>query len=112
VADCIFCRIAAGEVPVRKVDETDRALAFHDTHPQAPIHLLLIPKQHLDSAAAVRAEHGDLMAELFGLAARVAAKEGLTGWRMVTNVGPEAGQSVMHLHFHLLGGRAMRWPPG
>ena len=112
MADCIFCRIASGEVPARKVDETERALAFHDMHPQAPIHLLLIPKQHLDSAAAVRPEHGALMAELFGLAARVAGKEGLTGWRLVTNVGSEAGQSVMHLHFHLLGGRALGWPPG
>ena len=112
MAECIFCRIASGEVPTRKVDESERVLAFRDMNPQAPIHVLLIPKEHLDSAAAVLPEHGDMMAELFGVASRVAGKEGLTGWRLVTNVGPDAGQSVMHLHFHLLGGRSLHWPPG
>jgi histidine triad (HIT) family protein len=114
VSNCIFCRIAAGEIPATQVAETERALAFRDLNPQAPTHVLLIPKQHLaGSAAELRAEHADTLLELFTLAAQVARSEGLGGgWRLVTNVGPDAGQSVMHLHLHLLGGRAMAWPPG
>jgi histidine triad (HIT) family protein len=114
VTECLFCRIVRGEIPAQKVDETDRALAFRDIHPQAPTHVLLIPKQHVaDSAADLGAADGDLLAEMFALAARVARLEGLDGgWRLVTNVGEEAGQSVFHLHLHLLGGRPMRWPPG
>ena len=112
--ECIFCRIARGEVPSRRVDETPNVLAFHDLDPQAPTHVLLIPKQHVaDSAADLGAPQAGLLGELLGLAARVAEREGLTsGWRLVTNVGPHAGQSVPHLHFHLLGGRPMKWPPG
>lgn len=111
---CIFCRIAAGELPTSKVDETDQVLAFRDMSPQAPTHVLLIPKQHLaDSAEALGPEHGAMLGELFTLASRIARAEGLEGgWRLVTNVGPGAGQSVFHLHFHLLGGRTMTWPPG
>ena len=114
MSECIFCRIAAGELPTTKVDETDQVLAFRDMSPQAPTHVLLIPKQHLaDSAEALRPEHGTMLGELFTLASRIARAEGIEGgWRLVTNVGPGAGQSVFHLHFHLLGGRTMTWPPG
>jgi len=106
--------MAAGTAPCDRVDETDRVLAFRDINPQAPTHVLLIPKQHLAaSAAEVGPEHGALLGELFGLAARIAEREGLSqGWRLVTNVGAHAGQTVPHLHLHLLGGRPMRWPPG
>src|SRR5262245_14857267 len=111
MSDCIFCRIAAGEVPTKKVDETEHGTAFRELNPQVPSHVLLIPKQHAaDSAEWLRPEHGAMLAELFGLASRVARSEGLGGgWRLVTNVGPDAGQSVFHLHFHLLGGRPMSW---
>lgn len=114
VPDCIFCRIAAGAVPSRKVGETEHVLAVHDIAPQAPTHILLIPKQHVaDSAADLGPQHADLLAELFALASRLARSQRLDrGWRLVTNVGEQAGQSVRHLHVHLLGGRPMRWPPG
>ena len=114
MTDCLFCRIAAGEIPCTRVDETDRVLAFRDIQPQAPTHVLLIPKQHAAvSAADLGPAHAELLGEMFGLAARIAEREGLTdGWRLVTNVGPDAGQTVHHLHVHLLGGRAMGWPPG
>jgi len=114
VTDCVFCRIAAGTAPSLKVDETAQAFAFRDANPMAPTHVLLIPKQHVAaSAAELGVTHAALLAELFMLAARVARNEGLhTGWRLVTNVGRDAGQSVHHLHIHLLGGRPLRWPPG
>ena len=114
MTDCIFCRIAAGAVPATRVAESERAIAFRDLHPQAPTHVLLIPREHVaDSAAALGPAHAELLGELFALAARVARDERLErGWRLVTNVGPEAGQSVYHLHVHLLGGRQLRWPPG
>lgn len=111
--DCVFCRIAAGTLPCDRVDESERALAFRDLSPQAPVHVLLIPKEHVASAADVGAGHAELLAEMFAMAARIARREGLgQGWRLVTNVGPHAGQSVHHLHLHLLGGRPMQWPPG
>lgn len=114
MADCLFCQIAAGTRPAKKVGETTHVLAFVDSHPQAPTHVLLIPKEHVaDSAADLGPQHGTMLTELFGLAAKIAREERLDlGWRLVTNVGPEAGQSVYHLHVHLLGGRQMRWPPG
>lgn len=114
MSDCLFCRIARGEIPARKVAETGLTLAFRDIGPQAPTHVLLIPKQHVaDSAADLGPAHAELLADLFALAARVAREEGLEqGWRLVTNVGPHAGQTVHHLHVHLLGGRPMHWPPG
>jgi histidine triad (HIT) family protein len=114
VNHCIFCRIVAGEVPAQTVAETEQVLAFRDIHPQAPTHVLLIPKRHVaDSAADLGADHAALLMELFTVAAQVAREEHLEhGWRLVTNVGRGAGQSVHHLHVHLLGGRPMRWPPG
>jgi histidine triad (HIT) family protein len=114
MTDCLFCKIVAGTIPCNRVDETERVLAFRDIDPQAPTHVLLIPKQHVAASAAdLGPEHGGLLADLVTLAARVARQEGLTsGWRLVTNVGDDAGQTVHHLHVHLLGGRRMRWPPG
>jgi histidine triad (HIT) family protein len=113
-SDCIFCRIAAREVPADIVHATDRVVAFRDANPKAPIHILLIPAEHIESAAALGDGHGDLLAEIFQAATHLAKAEGIegSGWRLVTNVGPDAGQSVPHLHFHLLGGRGLGWPPG
>lgn len=114
MSDCLFCRIARGEIPARKVAENDHALAFRDIHPQAPTHALIIPKAHLaDSAAQLGASQAMALAAVFELVAAVAKSEKLeSGWRLVTNVGAHAGQTVQHLHFHLLGGRPMEWPPG
>ena len=112
--DCLFCKIVAGEIPCDKVDESENVLAFRDIDPKAPTHVLLIPKAHVvESAAQIGPDQGALMGELFQLAGRIAKSEGLTeGWRLVTNIGAHAGQTVFHLHFHLLGGRPMQWPPG
>lgn len=114
MTDCLFCRIVAGEIPSQKVDESERVLAFRDVNPQAPTHVLLIPKEHeASSAAELGPKQGQMIGELFALAARIAKSEGLDqGWRLVTNVGAHAGQTVHHLHVHLIGGRPMKWPPG
>ena len=114
MSDCLFCRIARGEIPANKVAESEHVLAFRDIHPQAPTHVLVIPKQHVaDSAAQVGMAHAAFLGEMFELAARVATSEMLdSGWRIVTNVGSHGGQTVPHLHLHLLGGRPMQWPPG
>jgi histidine triad (HIT) family protein len=114
MSDCLFCSIAAGEIPADIVHRTENVIAFRDINPQAPTHLLLIPVEHIESAAGVRDYHADLLVELFAAAAHLAQVDGIdqSGWRLVTNVGPNAGQSVHHLHFHLLGGREMSWPPG
>lgn len=114
MSECLFCRIVAGEIPATIVERSEHALAFRDIHPQAPTHVLVIPNQHVaDSAADLGPAHGAMLGELFALAARVAEAEALTsGWRLVANVGPHAGQTVPHLHFHLIGGRPMAWPPG
>ena len=111
-ADCLFCRIAAGEIPADIVLEDESVLVFRDINPKAPIHVLAIPRQHLASVADLTDAHGDLLAALFSAMRRVAEEAGLTGYRILSNVGAESGQSVFHLHFHLLGGRAMTWPPG
>ena len=113
-SDCVFCKIAAKESPADIVYASDSVVAFRDSHPKAPTHILLIPREHLESAAVFQDGHGHLLAELFQTAAHAAKAEGIdgSGWRLVTNVGPDAGQSVPHLHFHLLGGRRMGWPPG
>jgi histidine triad (HIT) family protein len=93
---------------------TDQVMAFRDTTPRAPVHVLLIPREHVASVRELEEEHGDMLADLFRSAAQIARAEGVDdrGWRIVTNVGSDAGQSVQHLHFHLLGGRRMGWPPG
>ena len=111
---CIFCRIAAREIPADIVRESDLLVAFRDTNPQAPTHILLIPKEHITSIAEIEEGHGDLLVDIAKAATHLAKAEGISesGWRLVTNVGPGAGQSVFHLHVHLLGGRPMGWPPG
>ena len=111
---CIFCRIAARDIPADIVRESDHVVAFRDTNPQAPVHILLISKEHIASAAELKDRHGGVLADLTQAASHLADAEGISegGWRLVTNVGPDAGQSVFHLHFHLLGGREMAWPPG
>ena len=111
--DCVFCKIAAGEIPSKKAFEDDRVLAFYDLDPQAPIHILLIPKEHIASAAEITEENGTIVAHIFADAAKLAKDLNVDkGWRVVTNVGADGGQTVMHMHFHLLGGRSMAWPPG
>ena len=113
-SSCLFCRIAAREIPADIVRESDRLVAFRDTNPQAPTHILLIPKEHIRSIADIEDRHSHLLADVAQAATQLAHAEGVaeSGWRLVTNVGPDAGQSVFHLHFHLLGGRTMAWPPG
>jgi histidine triad (HIT) family protein len=114
VPDCIFCAIAAGESPSREVLSTGRVYAFYDLRPVAPTHVLVIPRQHIVDAADITAEHGEVLAEMFDVARRVAEAEGLSerGYRLVLNVGPDSGNSVAHLHLHVLGGRRLGWPPG
>lgn len=113
MADCLFCKIAAKELDSKVVAETDQVLAFEDISPGAPTHVLVIPKEHIASASELSAEHGALLGEMFELMAKIADEAGLTGGhRLVTNIGPDAGQSVHHLHFHVMGGRSMAWPPG
>ena len=111
--DCIFCKIANGEIPSRKAYEDDTVLAFYDLDPQAPTHVLIIPKQHIQSVAQITAENSAVVAHIFEVAAKLSAELGLKdGFRIVSNCGESAGQSVPHLHFHLLGGRDFTWPPG
>jgi len=106
--DCIFCKVIAGEIPSDKVYEDEQVLAFRDIAPQAPVHILVIPKTHIASAAAVSMENADLVAACFAAIARIADAEGLgNGFRVITNCGEEGGQTVFHLHFHLLGGRPL-----
>ncbi len=114
MTDCLFCKIVAGEIPSTKVLETDRTLAFRDLHPQAPTHVLVIPKTHVTHAGELTADHGELLGHLFETAAAVAEQEGVAegGYRLVFNVGDDAGNSVPHLHLHVLGGRQLGWPPG
>ena len=111
-ADCLFCRIARREIPATLVAETDRCVAFRDIDPKAPVHVLVIPREHVASLDA--APDPALVGELSLLAARIARDEGIAegGYRTVVNTGPDAGQTVFHLHLHLLGGRPLRWPPG
>jgi histidine triad (HIT) family protein len=111
---CLFCRIANGEIPAELVLETPTVVAFRDIHPQAPTHILIIPRKHIPSVARLEAEDAGIMGELFLAARELAVGEGIEegGYRMVVNAGPDAGQTVFHVHMHLLGGRGMGWPPG
>jgi len=113
VADCLFCGIVSGDVPAQRVAETARALAFRDINPQAPTHVLVIPKDHHRDLADLAAADG-LLDEVAALAHKVAEDEGVseTGYRVVVNTGPQAGQVVFHVHAHVLGGRPLGWPPG
>ena len=112
--DCIFCRIIAGEIPSTTVHEDDRLVAIRDIAPRAPTHILLLSREHIPSAADLGPADGDLLGDVFSTAAELARREGLAarGYRVVTNVGQWGGQTVDHLHFHLMGGRAFTWPPG
>ena len=110
---CLFCKIVAGEIPSKKVFEDDRVYAFRDINPQAATHILVVPRKHVASLAETSAEHQEMLGYLHLVAARIAKSEGLSqGFRTVINTGPDGGQTVDHLHVHLLGGRAMLWPPG
>jgi histidine triad (HIT) family protein len=111
-ADCLFCKIAAGEIPADRVFEDEAVIVFRDINPKAPTHVLAISRRHIPSAADLTDADGDLLAALFGAMRRVAEEAGLRSYRIASNVGAEAGQSVFHLHFHLMGGRSMGWPPG
>ena len=113
-SSCLFCKIAAREIPAEILRESDRVMAFRDLDPKAPTHILLIPKEHVVSLADVTDDHGAMLADIAQAASHLARTEGIdqTGWRLVSTVGPDAVQSVFHLHFHLLGGRQMLWPPG
>ena len=118
-ADCLFCRMVAGDVPADVVHETGRTFAFRDINPQAPTHVLVIPKQHHPTAAALALADPSLLGEVVVAAQAVAEQEGLVddggaepGFRIVTNTGRQAGQTVHHVHLHVLGGRGLGWPPG
>ena len=116
--DCLFCRMVAGEIPADVVHETDRVFAFRDIDPKAPTHVLVIPKEHHSTVGALVAADPGLLGEVVSAAHTVAKQEGLVtdgaepGYRLVTNTGSQAGQSVDHVHLHVLGGRRMTWPPG
>jgi len=111
--DCLFCRIVADEIPSDRVYTDDEVIAFRDINPRAPTHILVIPRRHVADAQHLTDADGELLSRLFGAVRTLAAEAGLeNGYRVVTNVGPDAGQTVFHLHLHLLGGRSMSWPPG
>jgi histidine triad (HIT) family protein len=113
VSACPFCQIATGERPATIVHRSDDVVAFRDIHPQAPTHILIIPTKHIVSVTELAAEDEKLIGRLMTVAKEIAQQENLSkGYRLVINTGPQAGQSVLHLHVHLLGGRAMHWPPG
>ncbi|MCM1365452.1 MAG: histidine triad nucleotide-binding protein [Faecalibacterium sp.] len=111
--DCIFCKIANGEIPTTKVYEDDTVVAFNDMTPQAPVHILIIPKQHIPSVAALNETNSAVVAHIFEVAARLGKELGLdNGYRIVNNCGEDGGQTVQHLHFHFMGGRQFGWPAG
>ena len=110
--DCLFCRIVVGEVPATVIRESERTITFRDVSPQAPTHVLVVPRAHHPHVAALAAADGQTLVELVEEAGAVAEAEGLEAFRLVFNTGSQAGQSVFHVHGHVLGGRAMRWPPG
>ncbi len=111
--DCLFCKIIAGEIPSAKVYEDDTVFAFRDIDPQAPVHVLIVPKEHIASAKEINETNSAVVAHIFEVAAKIAKDEGLEdGYRIVNNCGDSAGQTVKHLHFHLMGGREFTWPAG
>jgi histidine triad (HIT) family protein len=114
MTDCIFCKIIAGDVPAEFLHNDDLVVAIRDLYPKAPTHLLVLPREHIASAANLTDADAPMLGRLFAVAAKLAAEEGVvdSGYRLVTNSGEAAGQSVRHLHVHLLGGRTMKWPPG
>lgn len=112
MSDCLFCKIIKGDIPSNKVYEDELCLAFYDIDPQAPTHFLVIPKAHIASVAEVNEENASVVAHIFTVIAKVTRELGVDSYRVVSNIGEQAGQSVHHLHFHVLGGRDMTWPPG
>lgn len=110
---CVFCRILAGELPAERIGEGESWIAFRDLNPQAPVHLLIVPREHIESLSELDASRVELAGELLQAAAEMARSEDLqAGYRVVANAGSDGGQSVPHLHLHVLGGRVFRWPPG
>ena len=113
MSDCLFCKIADGKIPAKIVAENEHALAFRDLNPQAPTHVLIIPRRHIATLNELAEGDAELVGRLHLLAREIAAAEQLSdGWRVVFNVGAHAGQTVFHIHLHLIGGRALGWPPG
>lgn len=112
--ECLFCRIAAGEIPATIVDQDDLVVAFRDINPRATTHVLLMPRRHIPSAQQLTQDDGPMLGHLFAMSARLATQEGIAdrGYRITTNVGKDGGQTIDHLHFHLMGGRPFSWPPG
>lgn len=112
--DCLFCRIVAGDLPSTRVHEDESVIAFRDIAPRAPTHILIVPRAHIPSVLELTEADGQLLGHLFAVAAEIARREGIAerGYRLVSNVGDWGGQSVDHLHWHLMGGRSMAWPPG
>lgn len=113
-SSCIFCRIAAGEIPAKVAHEDDRTFAFHDIDPRAPIHVLIIPREHVASVNDLTKDNAGVLADMYLAAKHLAAELGVadSGYRLVMNNGADAGQTVGHIHLHLLGGRDLKWPPG
>ena len=114
MSDCLFCKIINGDIGCDKVYEDDKVLAFNDIDPQAPVHFLVIPKQHIKSSAEITTKNSSIVAHIFEVIAKIAAEKGISekGFRVVTNCGEDGGQTVGHLHFHILAGRNIGWPPG
>lgn len=114
MSDCLFCRIVAGELPAHEVASTDTTYAFRDINPEAPTHVLVIPREHIANAHELRPEHAGVLTDMVITAQQVADTEGVaeSGYRLVFNVGADARNSVAHLHLHVLGGRPLGWPPG
>lgn len=112
--DCIFCKIINGDIPSTKVYEDELVYAFNDINPEAPVHVLIVPRQHIDSIAQIDVSHHSLIGHIHTVAKQIALDAGIdqSGYRLLTNIGKDGGQSVQHLHYHLLGGRQLKWPPG
>ncbi len=112
MSDCLFCKIIHGEVPSAKVYEDDLCYAFDDIAPQSPVHFLVVPKEHIKSVSEITPENSGVVGHIFEVIAKLAKEKDLKSYRVVSNIGEQAGQSVLHLHFHVLSGRDMTWPPG
>ena len=114
MSECLFCRIGSGQIPAKVVLQDEEILAFEDVNPQAPVHVLVIPKRHIEGLIETKADDKALLGHLLEAATQVAAKKGIaeSGYRVVANTGRNGGQTVFHLHLHVLGGRQMTWPPG
>ncbi|HIZ54689.1 MAG TPA: histidine triad nucleotide-binding protein [Firmicutes bacterium] len=113
MADCVFCKIIAGEIPSNKIYEDETVYAFYDIQPEAPVHFLVVPKQHISGPSAVHEDNCAVVGHIYAVISHLAQELGLSnGYRVVTNCGNDGGQTVPHLHFHVLGGRSLAWPPG